>query len=377
LNVLFLTTDWPTIGSPTDGIFVREHARTAATFANVRVIHLQRRENETGLFDVSPVAEEDPYTLRVRYRRFGKPLSVAAFVAGAFAATRQLRRSGFVPDVIHANSHLSAFPALVLGRALRRPFVYSEHWSIFLPDNPRELSRPMRTLARAVLDRASVVLPVSEAMRRSLQDLAPKARMRVLPNVVDDRVFFPASPGRTVDSPTRLVTVGALAENAAKGVDILLRAFAQLLPSLDGAELTIVGDGPRRPEYEQLASSLGIAGAVSFAGLRPKEEVAETMRSATVFALASRFENNPCVVIEAMASGLPVVATRVGGLPEMLEDATGLLVEPNDPTALARGIRTALDRTWDPAAISRRAVARWGRDAIAAQLEDVYEMART
>src|ERR671939_115753 len=80
----------------------------------------------------------------------------------------------------------------------------------------------------------------------------------------------------------------------------------------------VVGDGPRRPEYEALAGELGVAERVRFAGLRPKADLAERMRAADLFVLASRFENNPCVVLEAMASGLPVVATRVGGVPELM-----------------------------------------------------------
>ena len=191
MNVLFLTTNWPRPDLPIDGIFVREHARAAAFSADVRVLHLERSAGRTGLAETEPVAGEEPPTLRIRYRRFGKPVSLAAFVGGPLAAYRRLRGEGFEPDVLHANSHLSALPALALGRLYRKPVVYSEHWSAFLPDNPAELAGGMSALARIALRGADVVLPVSEAMRRALEAAGSPKRTVVVPNVVDERLFRP------------------------------------------------------------------------------------------------------------------------------------------------------------------------------------------
>jgi glycosyltransferase involved in cell wall biosynthesis len=359
LRVLVLTTQYPSEESPVDGIFVREHARAAAQAgADVRVVHLQRTPGRSGLYELRP-EDDDPPLVRVRYRRFGRPLSYAAFLAGARAAAGDL-------DVVHATSHLAA----LAGLTLRKPLVYSEHWSVFLPENPARLSAPMARAARFALEWADLVLPPSEAMRAALAAFAPRARLRVVPNVVDDELF---RPGRHEPSG-RLLSAGLMGENGAKGYDLLLRALALL----DGrAHLEIVGDGPRRGEYEALARELGVAERVRFAGLRPKAELAERMRSSDLFVLASRFENNPCVVLEAMASGLPVVATRVGGLPELVDEASGLLVEPQ-PERLAARIAEALDRlaSFDRDAIARRARERYGREAVGRLLLRAYEDAQ-
>jgi len=365
VKVLFLTTNYPSDESPVDGVFVREHARAAAQAgADVRVVHLQRTPGRRGLFELVR-EDDDPPLVRVRYRRFPRPLSYAAFVAGARAAAGD-------PDVVHASSHLAALAA----RTLRKPLVYSEHWSAFLPGNPTRLSRPMARAARSTLERAELVLPPSEAMRAALAAHAPRARLRVVPNVVDDELFRPGSWSDRGER--RLLTVGLLGENGAKGIDYLIDAVALLARERNGFRLDVVGDGVLRAQYEEQARRLGVDGLVSFHGLRPKPELAERMRAADLFVLASRFENNPCVVLEAMATGLPVVATRVGGLPELVDESTGLLAEPRDPESIARRIGEALDRldAFDREEIARRARERYGRAAVGALLLRAYEDAQ-
>jgi glycosyltransferase involved in cell wall biosynthesis len=368
VNVLFVTTNWPSEESPIDGTFVREHARVVARFADVRVIHLKRARGAS-LLGLEHVDDDLP-VVRARYRRYGKPVSVAAFMAAPFVAQRRLARQGWRADVIHAHSFLSALPALALGRVLRRPVVYTEHWTVFLPENPATLSWPQRSAARLALGRADLVLPVSGASAAALRALSPRARLQVVPNAVDEELFHP--PGdKPRDGGVRLLTAGRMDDDA-KGVDVLLESVARL-PADRPVHLDVVGGGTLRRSYEELARRLGLADLVTFRGLLPKPEVAELMRGADLFVLASRYENNPCVLIEAMASGLPVVATRVGGVPELVTDRSGLLVEP-DVGSVARGLESALGllQTFDSAAIARDTVSRYGRGAVGRLLQGAY-----
>ena len=370
MNVLFLTTNWPRPEMPIDGIFVREHARAAALQARVAAVHLARAAGERGLFDVERLTDDEIPSWRVRYRRFGRPASYGAFVAGAVAAFRGLRRSGFEPDVIHAHSFLSALPALALGRAFAKPVVYTEHWTVFVPENPMRLSVPMRVAARLALEAADIVLPVSADLARALSELAPGANVRVVPNVVDERIFRPGEPRDR--SGRRLLTAGLL-DTDRKGLDILLEALA-LLDRRDGLRLDVVGDGSLRAQYEALAARLGLSEHVQFHGLCSKPELAALMQEADLFVLGSRYENNPCVVIEAMATGLPVVATRVGGVPELVDEASGELANPLDPRDLARAIEAALTRleTFDPGNIASRARDEFGTESVGRTFADVY-----
>ena len=184
-------------------------------------------------------------------------------------------------------------------------------------------------------------------------------------------------PAAHVDGrPARLLTVGLL-DTPRKGVDVLLEALA-LVPDRERLRLDVVGEGGLRPGYEELAGRLGLGEVVAFHGLEPKPALAERMRDADLFVLASRYENNPCVVLEAMASGLPVVATRVGGLPELVDERSGLIAEPRDPRSIAARIGEALDRldAFDRDEIARRARERFGRAAVGKLLVTAYEDAR-
>jgi glycosyltransferase involved in cell wall biosynthesis len=262
----------------------------------------------------------------------------------------------------------------MLGSVYRKPIVYTEHWTIFIPENPGRLARVQRAFAKLALRRAAYVLPVSEDLRAALAELEPTARFRVIPNVVDQRIFHPpAAREPFAGRPYRLLTTGLL-DTERKGVDILIEAIAELARERTDFHLDIIGEGRNRPGYEALTRLFGVDRLVTFHGFKPKSEVAEFMRAADLFVLASRFENQPCVLVEAMASGLPVVATAVGGVPETVDDGSGLLVEPSDPGAFAGALSEALDNLdrFDRTAIAARAVKQYGRERIGGELLEVY-----
>jgi glycosyltransferase involved in cell wall biosynthesis len=283
------------------------------------------------------------------------------------AALRRLRRDGFRPDVVHAHVYQAAPPALVLGRLTRAAVVVSEHYTGFA----RGLVAGYDVrLARESFRRADLVAPVSEELAERLRALAPQARIEPVPNPVDTETFRPPAAPRMAGRPARLLNVAALAEK--KGHAHLLEALAQL----GGDErLDIVGGGELLGALERQTAALGLAARVRLLGPRPKEEVAELMRTADLFVLPSLYENLPVVLIEAQASGLPAVATRVGGVPELVTDDAGELVEPGDPVALAAAIARALAQRerFDPDLLARRAAERFGYEAIAERWSELYE----
>jgi glycosyltransferase involved in cell wall biosynthesis len=136
-----------------------------------------------------------------------------------------------------------------------------------------------------------------------------------------------------MDGPT-LGFAGRL--TTAKALDVALAALAEV----EGVALAIAGDGPDRAALEQKASELGLDGRVTFLGAQPRERVLELFSASDASLLSSTWENFPHTVVEALAVGAPVIATAVGGVPEVVHDGeNGLLVAPGDPEALAAAVR--------------------------------------
>lgn len=293
-----------------------------------------------------------------------------AYVVAVLELARRLRRAGTPVDILHAHVHRMGWPAVVAGALLRRPVVISEHSSEW---SERTLSPGALRRARIAFRRAALVCPVSRALQASIEAYGVGGEFRVVPNAADTEIFYPSE--QTPDAaPARLVNV-ALHEEI-KGLDVLLRALARLAKSRPDVGLELIGDGPRRGSLERLAAELGIAERVRFRGALAPSAVAEALRAADLFVLSSRSETLGSAVIEALCTGLPVVATAVGGVPEVVGEEDGMLVPPSDADRLATGVSAALDDygRFDRAAIARRAHQRFSTQSIGRIWDDIYRV---
>ncbi len=369
MRVLVVPKWYPWPDRPVFGSFCREQARALATAHDVVVLASDAvRAPSFPVFELSEGVEDGLRTIRVRYRRPAfRPAAMACQLAGMLAALRKLRRERWRPEIVHAHVYSAGPPALVLGRVSRAPVVVTEHFTGF---QRGLITGYDRFTARVAFRFADLVAPVSDDLARQVRALEPRARVRVVENVVDTDAFHPSAE-RPANAPPRLLTVAAL--TAKKGLANLLEAIAELRPSRP-LTLDLVGDGDQWAPLEALARNLGLDGAVSFYGERPKAEVAELMREADLFVLPSLFENLPCVLIESLASGLPFVASDVGGVRELVDGPGGSLVPPGDPRALARAIAIALDEREriDPAALAARARERFGYEAFERNWTGIY-----
>jgi glycosyltransferase involved in cell wall biosynthesis len=348
-------------------VFVREQARAVARHHDVVVLVVEAARNAGRPVALVDGFEDGVRVVRVRHRPLRGIPGGLLYVPAALLAARRLRQGGFAPDVVHGHVYAAGLLADILGAALRRPVVITEHFSAFQLGT---LGAPARMVARAAFRGATVVAPVSERLRETLRPLAPRARYRVVPNVVDTALFHP--PDRP-PAHGRLLFVGLLDE--VKGLPLALRALAAL--GRPGVGLDVVGSGPRRAEYEALAAGLRLQRQVAFHGVQEKPAIAGMMRAAGALVIPSVTETFSVVAIEAMASGLPVVATSVGALPELIDDRSGRLVGPGDVDDMARALAEVLDgrAAYDGAAIARRAHERYGVDAVARRWGVVYEEA--
>ena len=389
MKALFLTDWYPTRDRIYNGIFVREHAKAVRTAgAEVTVLHIPGGSGKgRGLWAMEE--EGDPeltegiatYHLRHRavrfpgpFRRISTAISYPLYIWSVVRACRRLRASGYRPDVIHAHVFSAGVPAVVVGKLTHTPVVITEHYTAF---PRRTLSRASVRMARYAFRNAARVMPVCLFLQRAIEAYGVRARFQIVPNAVDTSIFHPAAGARKSTGPKRLLFVGNLEPTGHKGFPTLVAALELLTERRRDWHLEVVGDGPTRPEYERLVAASPVSASVTFRGALKKIEIADLMRGSDVFVLPSRFENLPCVIIEAMASGLPVVSTTVGGIPEMMSDEDGILVAPDDPAALADAMERVLANpaAFDPAGVSDRAQARYGLAAVGSQIYGVYEKA--
>jgi glycosyltransferase involved in cell wall biosynthesis len=199
----------------------------------------------------------------------------------------------------------------------------------------------------------------------------------VIPDAVDGSVFTLATNG----APRRqdqLLFVGAIRE--VKGVDVLVRALRLLADRGRDVRLRLVGEGhfqryaQDQEQVRALTAELGLTDRVEFVGRKPLAELVEEIQQSSLLVLPSRAESLGMVLVEALACGTPVVATRCGGPEDIVDERVGELVPPEDPPALAAGIERALDRReeFDANALRAHALDRFGVESVTGRYAELY-----
>jgi glycosyltransferase involved in cell wall biosynthesis len=280
-------------------------------------------------------------------------------------------------DVVNIHYPVELFVYFGLLRwLLRIRLVVSVHGADLFPGG-----RPRRRLpgsVRFLLASADAVVAPSRAFLADCLAVLPQAAPKgvVVHNGIDFEELGRADGAMATAHWTPYLLCIA-AHNEKKGLDVLLRAFAQITQTRGDLRLLLVGDGPLRSEHEGLARSLSLEHRVAFLGWRDRPEVARLLRDCVLFVLPSRSEPFGLVVAEALASRKAVVASAVGGIAEIIESGrSGLLVEPDDPDALARALLSVLaDDTLRESMVEagyRRVRERFGSEAMGAHYDGVF-----
>ena len=380
-SVLMVAGQWyPSPDDGVAGIFVRRHAEAARLVADVAVLHVtttKRDDASTSGFLFQE--EEGILTARVRMKppMGGLAATQLALWIGSRDGAREVVRQWQRPEIVHLN----VAPALGAWTGLRRrlpgtPYVYSEHWSGLLPGRSETLGKLKRRYLRRLVRGAAAVTTPSVQLRRGMEAIGLRGRYELLPNAVDTELFVPGEQRR--DGPVRFLHVSRLDAN--KNPQTIVAATALLVLRGFDVRLDVWGDGPALPEARALAAEYEMGpDRVAFYGPGAPQQIALAMRSADVLVLASGYENAPTVVGEAMASGLPIIAPAVGGIPELVGATRGLLFEPTggtDALAAAMAAFAAARGHWDPAEIRRHAERTFSLRAVSRQLQRLYETAR-
>jgi glycosyltransferase involved in cell wall biosynthesis len=271
-------------------------------------------------------------------------------------------------DVLHAQTFASAVPGMLAKRRLGLPLVVTLHTSHFLKLAQKPAWKPV---LRRIIRSADWLLAASEEIRDVALSLYPHRRAEALTNGVDTEMFVPAE--RTPRQKPKLLVPRRLFHK--NGVEYFIRALPLVRREVD-VDAVLVGDGPEREKLERLAAELGVADAVTFLGKRPNDEMPALVADADVAIFPSLMEATSVAALEAMSCGVPVAASRVGGLPEIVDETVGTLFEAADPESQAAAIVALLKRD-DLPDLGRRArervVAQWSVARLARRHVEIYE----
>lgn len=383
LHVLFLPSWYPSTPQDIGGSFFREQAIALSSAGmNVGVVAVDLRSPRqwrvlfTGPRSIRRESDCGVETVRFHgvnwWTRMPRALARRWLRYARACVDNYIALHGR-PDILHAHSLLyGGVLARQVGSELGIPFVVTEHSSAYA----HRLHAPWQLeLAADAARHAHTRFAVSPALARMLDEsLRQPGPWEFLPNMVHRQFLeapLSASPRRR--APFVFLTLSGLVP--LKNVDGTLKAFHLVLQRDSGVVLRIGGEGPERPRLEEMARELGIAEHVNFLGKVERDCVPAVMAAADAYVLASHYETFGVALIEALAMGLPAVATRCGGPESILSERQGILVPTGDVDALAEGMLRLLgsQENFDHAHIRLECRARFGEEAVVNLLSHGYQ----
>lgn len=294
------------------------------------------------------------------------PIGWAAHALGSLSRTRDLARSA---DVIHAQAFASVLPGVVGRQVSGAPLVATFHTSHFLT---RAEKPSWRSVLGSLVRMPDYAFAASREIAEVAEGLSPGTRVEALTNGVDTCFFRRSEPSLPRTRTPRIIVPRRLFPK--NGVEFFIRALPGILAEVE-VEGVLIGDGPDRGRLEELARDLGVDASVSFLGKKPHSAMPGILSSGDLAVIPSLMEATSVAALEAMACELPVVASDVGGLPEIVDGEVGALFEAGNPEALARtvlGVLAGGDLPAMGASARKRVVERWSNDRLAERHLEVY-----
>jgi len=375
-NILFLSSWYPNRIKPTHGNFVYQHALAASKFHHVHIVYVCLDDQLNGGTEI--VKNNDPFPSTIAYISksripfIGTLWNYLRMILCYFQLVRDLRKEGFHPELIHANI---VYPIGIVARLLsirfKVPYVITEHWTCYHPEAYPRPSKLQQFLTRLVANKASIILPVSENLAQAMRKFGIRSEMKVVYNVIDTNVFVPGK--KTERLGNKLIHVSSL-DPVQKNPLLMFHAFAEISKWKPEMQLHIVSDGDFS-QFKQEIKQFNIDKNIIFHGTLDANEIAALLQNSDLFVLTSRFENLPCVLIEAISCGLPIVSTNVGGIKELVPSEHGQLVPSEDLEALVSAIKEQLTRLdkYDSNEMHQKASEKFSYHTIGTRLGEIYE----
>lgn len=376
IKTVWLPSWYPNRTAPFDGDFIQRTAKAVSAYAAVQVFFVTKDEACPTKQEII-VQQDGALTETIAYYKTTSIGSRLLSWTQYFALYKQLLRNYIkehgVPDVVHVQVPIKAgLLALWLQRTYGVPYVCTEHFAIYNDEVADRFSRRsfyFKYYTQKVFGQARALLPVSKNLGEAINARVLQKPFTVIANVVDTSLFFytPTTP-----QPFRFVHVSEM--GARKNVPGIIHAFCSLYEKEKNSELVLAGPYP--PAIYQAVERSGLLNkAIFFTGQLRYAAIAGVVQQGHALLLFSNSENMPCVILEALCCGLPIISTKTGGIAEVVNESNGLLVPVRDEAALLQAMQQMVahyDR-YNRSAIAQQAQTQFSYAEIGKQINAVYE----
>ena len=377
-HIIFLARWYPHRYDPMFGLFVQRHAEAAALFNDITVIYChaceRQQDNKTTRqqamkFEIVRTNENNVDTIRVYYKKpKNKIQSLLRFYRANMMALKLCKK----PDLIHVHVLTRLGVIAWIQKILHKtPYIITEHWSRYLPGN--DFSGFLRkTACKLVVRNARTVTTVTENLATAMKNHGLKNdNYVVLPNVVNLDMFHISEKN---NNPCKIIHISCF-EDKSKNISGLLESLKIIDDKGIDFQCKLIGEGMDLDLMKEKAKNLQLINKVSFTGLLQGQALADELSSGDFLVLSSNYENMPVVILEALASGLPVVSTNVGGIKEMIDDTKGILVEPRNKEALAEAMIKMIEthKNYDANYLRNSVIEKYGYESVGMFLSRLYK----
>jgi glycosyltransferase involved in cell wall biosynthesis len=381
-NILFIASWYPGRVNEFDGDFVERHAKCISLYNKVFVAYVVKDEN---IKDGKTVVEKEISGNLITYKayypysnsRIGwieKIHSNRLYFRLHLQIFKSIVKEYGRPDITHLNMLMKGgVIAWWLKKRYKLPYVLSENWTGYYPERKpgyRDKSFFYQFLSRLVYKNCDYALPVSRDLGERMNQLLGKIPYKVIPNVVDTCLFYPDFENK--NTKTRLVHASTLGYH--KNIWGILHVTEKLFQQRKDFEFHLIG--PASSDIIEWTKDHGLLNnCIFFKGLIPYDKVAGEVRNSDALIMFSRYENLPCIILEALTCGIPVLSTDVGGIKEIITMQNGILIRSEHEDELLNGMNQILDsiNKYDKRKISLSAKNTFSYEVAGRQFDEVYK----
>ena len=381
INVLWLASWYPGRIDRFTGDFIERHAKAVSKYVKITVLVILK--DEALNFDEVNIEKNEEENLTVYMVFYGKTnapvwmesfLSVRKYFSLQKQLFKQIEKEIGRPDMVHVNVAMKAgMLALYLKMKFQIPFVVTEHWTGYYPQSKPTIYDSnfiYKSINKLVLQNADLFLPVSKQLGETVNKYFTRVKYEAIPNVVDTKLFF--YDATVYVAKFRFIHPSV--QNYQKNAEGILLACIQLKNKGYDFELLMLGKEDKKL-IEFAARNNLLNKYVFFEGAVSYTAVAHEMQRSSALLLFSRFENLPCVILEALCCGLPVISSNVGGVAEVVNEKNGVLVASEDVDQLADAMQSMIKnyQDYDKESIAKLAFQAFNYDKVGSQFVAIYK----